>query len=183
MSRHNVRTLEKLWTTYDRVYADKGVVIIIDKEGRKHHKSVREAATHARKINATLGNPQVPEDKRRRYMTVIEQLLPIIREAMFQAEAPKDLATKLVTNVIGGKTAEGKPIPIDNTYEGRLKRLMFRFPMLKENEIEAVCRQLIPMEQKIGILHAENEGRLMDIVMQMQQRQAAAAQAAGTPAE
>jgi hypothetical protein len=170
-----VRQLEKMWKTYDHVYADKGVVIVIDKEGHKHHFRVADAAHAVRGLNSSLGNKMIPDMQRKKTLAFVEKMIPIIREAAYQGEAPKDLATKLVSNVIAGKTGEGKPIPIDNSYSARLERLQFRFPYVKIEEIERVCGELITLDEKIGILHTINSDRMCEKVEAMEKRRTAAA--------
>ena len=184
MSRHNVKKLEKIWKTYETAFAENGVVVVVTQDGRKHHLDVRTAAQRAADLNKTLASPTMPAAQRRKDLDFLDHIIPVIREAAFQSECPKDLRTKIVTNVISGKTAEGRQIPVDSSYEGKIKRLQFRFPTLSIEEIENVCRQMLPLDEKIGIMHTINEDRLMAAVHRMEVRVAReAASGAGKPAE
>lgn len=165
------KTEKKDWVTYERAYADKGVVVIVDVDGKKHHLSVRDAAKRAGQINQTLNSSNIPDSHRKRAADFLDKIIPVIREAKFQSEAPADLITKAVTNVLNGKTASGKAIIVDQSYAAKMERLHMRFPKLTINEIEKVCAEKnLKTDEKIGILNTINADRLMQDVARMERQ-------------
>jgi len=161
-----------LWKTWERAWAEDGVIKIQDKEtGEIQHLSPRDAALRAQVINQMLGNPKMPFDERQKAINFVAKVIEIIKEAKYQNEAPGNRNEQMVANVLSGKTAEGEEIKPITDPEEMLKFLSFKYPMLALDEIKQVCNEKIPQQDKLGILQTINADRLMELVQKNEQFQ------------
>lgn len=175
------RKIEKQWTLFEDVRAEYGVVMVTDTDGKVHRFSVKDAANRCAEINKALGSRKIPEVQRKKTFAFVTKMMEAIREASYQREAPKDLATKIVTNVTRGLTAAGKPMPQATTYAEMLARIQLKYPYLQPEEIEKVCGEpTLSTEEKQEMFATINTDRMMIVMQQMERRRAAAVE---TPAE
>ena len=168
------KMLEAMW-------AEHGVVKTLDKGGRIRSATPRQAAQMLSAIQAMLNNPNMETAHRARAISFVERGLVVVREALAQQENPPDKATALVTNILAGKTAEGKEIPARTPDQIReYLRLKFRF--LKPDEIEAILRDPVTKAaDKQKVMETINQDRAAEFFKQMQERLTAAPASAPNP--
>jgi hypothetical protein len=155
------------WKTWERAWAEDGVIKIQDKEtGEIQHLTPRDAAVRAQAINGMLGSQKIPWAQREKAIQFVSKIIEIIKEAKHQGEAPSNTNERIISNVLAGKTAEGRELKPMSDPEEMLKFLCFKYPMLSESEIKQVCNEQIPQQEKTGILQTINADRLMEIVQQ-----------------
>ena len=149
------------FVTYERMWAKNGVVYIEGKDGRVDTMTTLEAANRAARLNDMLGSPNVPEDQRKRYVRFVEKVIEVIKDARNQLSNPENVSAKIVSNVLQGKTAEGKPVEI--TERDRMARLEFKYPELTSEEIKTVSNERsLSLEEKTNMLRTVNQDRMCD---------------------
>jgi hypothetical protein len=167
------QSVSKMWNTYERVWAQNGVIRVQSKNGRTDSIDVPTAVLRVDALNQSLGSSDIPSNQRKKALALVEKLTDVIREAASQLETPDD-KTKALHNALKGLTAEGKPIPAP-TPEQMLQRIQFRFPMLTVSEVAAVVTEKgLQMAEKIRILHTINEDRLLQVAKAYEERLTAA---------
>lgn len=156
-----------MWKTWERAWAEDGVIKIQDKEtGEVQHLSPRDAAVRAQAINQMLGSEKIPWTQREKAIQFVSKIIEIIKEAKSQGESPSNHNERIIANVLAGKTAEGRELKPITDPEEMLKFLCFKYPMLSESEIKQVCNEQIPQQEKTGILQTINADRLMGLVQE-----------------
>jgi hypothetical protein len=151
--------------TYDRMWAENGVLYIRGKDGIVSTMTTLEAAHRAQRLNAMLGKPSLPKSSRDSYVRFVEKVIDVLRQAKAQLESPGNTTAAVVSNVMAGKTAEGKEIKM--TQERRLELLEFKFPMLTSEEVRTVCNErTLNMDEKTEMLRTINQDRMVDKVRQ-----------------
>jgi len=147
--------------TYDRMWAENGILYIRGKDGVVSTMTTLEAAHRAQRLNAMLGNPSLPKSSRDSYVRFVEKVIDVLKQAKAQLESPENTTAEIVSNVLAGKTAEGKEIKM--TQERRLERLEFQFPMLTSEEIRTVCNErALSCEEKTQMMRTINQDRMVD---------------------
>lgn len=155
------------WKTYERAWAEDGVVKIQDKEtGDVAILSPRDAALRAQAINKMLGHHKIPMAQREKALDFVTRMIEIIKEAKYQNENPSNKNEQLVANVLAGKTAEGKEIKPITDPEEMLQFLCFKYPMLSRDEIKQICNERLPQKDRIGIMQTINADRMMAFVQE-----------------
>lgn len=170
--RRNVRNVRgNIWKTWERAWAEDGVIKIQDKEtGEVQHLSPRDAALRARAINGMLGHHKIPMDQRNRAMAFVSKIIEIIKQAKAQNESPSNRNEQMVANVLAGKTAEGKEIKPITDPEEMLKFICFKYPMLSEDEVKQICAENMPQKDKIGTLQTINADRMTALIQKNEQQ-------------
>lgn len=165
--RNRVRNLSGSdWRNYERVWAENGVVNIEDKTGRISRLDPLTAKRRAQAVHDMTKNDKMDWATKEHMVNFVARVLPVIQEAVAQVEEPSTTKEKLVSNVLHGKTAEGKEIKPITDPEEMLKFMGFKYPMLSADEIRNVCTEQIPHDEKIGILRTINSDRMMAMVQE-----------------
>ena len=174
--RNKVRSVQKNpFKMMEAMWAEHGVVKTMDKGGRIRSASPRQAAQMLTAIQEMMNNPNMQQDHRARAIAFVERGLVVIREALSQQETPPDKQTALITNIMSGKTAEGRPIPAPTPDQVReYLRLKFRF--LKPEEIAAILKDPITSpKQKTAIMETINGDRAAVVLKKLSEAVAAGA--------
>ena len=150
-----------VWKTFERVWAENGIVHIQTTTGEISYLTPRTAAQRCRAINAQFGSPTMPADQRARALLFVETVVPIIQEAAYQLKTPSNSKTKLVSNILSNRTAEGAALPVLRDPKSMMADLKFRYPELEEDEIRAVLKEDLSIPEKEGILRTINSDRIM----------------------
>jgi hypothetical protein len=170
--RGNVRAVTTDWKTYERVWAENGVVNIESKDGQISRIDPRTAALRAQAINRMMGAHNIPWAQRERAVNFVSKIIEVIKEARSQIESPSTTKEQLVANVLAGKTAEGKEIKPITDPEEMLQYLCFKYPMMARDEIKEVVTQTkIPQPQKIMILQTINSDRMYALIEENKKQQ------------
>lgn len=141
----------------DRIWAEYGTVHVIDRDGKKVSMTIKDAAARAAQLNAMI--PHVSDWHKDAWNKLIEDIIKVCREAKAQQESPANKETAALTNILAGKTAEGKEIPKMNNDE-YISHLTFRFPMLSDEDIIAIMRDTkLDEAGKMNLMQQENKRR------------------------
>jgi len=169
-----VRNINKSpWKTYERVWAENGVVNIEGKDGVVSNLTPRDAALRCKAINDMMGSPKLPDWERSKALKFIGELIPIIKEARRQLEDPSNQNETIVSNVLGGLSAEGKELKPLTDPDEMLRRVMLKYPMLTYSEITTVLNEKkLPLSERMNTIGQINGDRLMAIVNQHNQAKA-----------
>jgi len=156
-----VRSVNKSpWKTWERIWAESGVIRIQSKDGKIVSLSIRDAASRAQQLNNMMSSRNVPDDIRKDTGMKIEKIIEVIKEAKSQMESPGDLATAGLKNVLSGRTVDGKPLPHMNP-DQKLQNIQFQYPQLSLDEVRTICSEGISLEEKHGIMRCINSDRIM----------------------
>lgn len=170
--RGNVRPVTSDWKTYERVWAENGVINIESKDGQISRIEPRTAALRAQAINRMMGAHNIPWDQRERAVNFVSKIIEVIKEARAQIENPSTTKEQLVANVLAGKTAEGKEIKPITDPEEMLQFLCFKYPMMARDEIkEVVTQKAIPQSEKTMILQTINSDRMYAMMEENRRQQ------------
>jgi len=155
------KSKDESFITYDTMWAENGIVYIRGKDGIVSTMTTLEAANRAKGLNEMLGNPKITKSSRDHYVRFVEKVIKVIHAAKAQLETPGNSTSSIISNVMAGKTADGKEIKM--TQESRLELLEFKFPMLTSEEIRTVCNERsLSMAEKIEMLRTINQDRMAD---------------------
>lgn len=144
----------------ERIWAENGVVLAVDKEGQQTSMTVSEAARKA----IALNQMDVPDWHKKARNDLVTEIIEVCRKAKSQQETPSSTKEKAVTNVLQGKTAEGK-IPVYSKQQ-QIEHYLFKYYTLKEHEAEAVVASSLPPHRKEEVLkeiHRQNMMQMEDI--------------------
>jgi hypothetical protein len=124
------------WKKINRVWAEMGAVRIQLKDGRIINLSVKDAAHRALQLNRM----SVPDFYRKTVENLIEIIISSCREALHQKETKEDPRTVRLSNLLAGKTADGKNLAEVYSEEALAKAASLRFWTLTVDEIVALNR-------------------------------------------
>lgn len=176
--RNKVRSVQKNpFKIMEAMWAEHGIVKTMDKGGRIRSASPRQAAQMLTAIQEMMNNPNMQQDHRARAIAFVERGLVVIREALSQQETPPDKQTALITNIMSGKTAEGKPIPAPTQDQVR-EYLRLKYWFLKPEEIAAILKDPITSpKEKTAIMETINGDRAAVVLKKLSEAVAAGATA------
>jgi len=145
----------------ERVWAEKGVVRMLMKDGTHRTKTPLQAEQEI----AIVREMPFHESHRRQIELWTEQVEKVILQAKSQFLNPSTTAEKAVTNVLKGLTVEGKRPEEVTTEDVVIERLHFQFPALSRQEIQIILRDQsegLTAAQKMNLMGGINNERLND---------------------
>lgn len=130
LSRNPYREIERIW-------AEHGVVRILNKDGQSFTKTARQAAYTAKQLNDGL--PPEGFTSRKHILKLIDDLIAAIREARAQQETPKDLTDATITKALH----EHYTYDLNDSPElvAKIKQKAFLYPHLDRDEIRIVLKK------------------------------------------
>jgi hypothetical protein len=137
-AEHKTRNIHKsLYKNIERMWADKGVVNILQKDGKTRILTVGEAAARAVQINEM---PTFNEDERRHRLHFVEEIVNLCREAKAQQEDKSNKSTQGLHNMLAGKMEDGSDVKDSKllTSDVQIQQFLFKFTSLTEREVIAV---------------------------------------------
>lgn len=137
----------------ERIWAEDGLVKVLEKNGRVTALLPRQAAARA----VALNQMKVPQWHRKSQLALVERIIAVIREARHQFEDPTK-KTAAIANVVQGLTVEGKPLASIATAEDkRVADLRKLFPFLPPDEIRFTLNDSsLDEQQKLELMEKVN---------------------------
>jgi lauroyl/myristoyl acyltransferase len=132
-STRNVRKAVKdNFVNLERIWAEAGMVHILDKKGKQISLTVREAAFRAGQLNQM----DVPAFLKRHNLDLIDKIIEVCREAKHQLEdSSPDSKTKAVQQLLSPAAAQLTPEQVNEDI------MASAYPFLDRDEIRAVLRE------------------------------------------
>ena len=162
------RSRAQKYTTFEEMWAENGVINIRGFDGKVTRLTTGEAASRAVAVNRMLGSSNVPNHERKKFLNFVEKAIEVIRSAKAQQETPTNAETKVISNVIKGRTAEGKEMP-KLSREEKLVRLQMQYPCLDKDEIINVMSATnLDVSSKMEMMSVINQDRSMQRMVEAQ---------------
>jgi hypothetical protein len=161
--RNKTRNVNKSpYKNIERMWADKGVINILKKDGSTNVLTVGEAAARAVQINAM---PTFNENERKHRLFFVENIISLCREAKSQLEDRSDKATQDLHNMLDGKLPDGTPVSDSKflTYDVQIQQFLFKYTTLSEKEVITVVENKdYTVDQKDFILQRIHAQRMAE---------------------
>jgi len=161
--RHNARSVTKSpLINIERMWADKGVLHILKKNGDQTMLTVGEAASRAAQINAM---PRLNPVEMKHRIQFVEQIVNLCREAKAQQEDKGDKVTQDLHNMLSGKLPDGSNFEDSklNTIDAQLSRYILQYHTLSERDLLVILEdENLELDQKEYMMNRMHAQRLAE---------------------
>ena len=133
-----------LMENIEKIWADKGMVKILTKDGKTANLTPEVAAERTRILNRKYADlDRYQPHLKKHHQELIEQMIETIKNAKYQVETAdenNDDVTKSLYNGRNGRTPEGVPVEEVSGLNENVEYFKEMYPYLDENEIGDVLR-------------------------------------------